>query len=348
MANAHDHDSIDAWPHARARLMMWSSGATDASSLPARQVAVAETADVAEALRDSAVVDDDAVVFAPGAVTGALSYEGSIAGPGTEFVIGEDFFLQVQSYAISEYVSVVGPTLVRLGDAEDVEILETDVRTAHETGVFPEFLTNPVVQLADLPALGSIGAGAGPDARLWIAADGTLAVSPFGERLGDLGSDREAVQRAWIAGCTPTADPGAVSASIPRGDLEAFVDRTPALGRFLAALEGIRNLRARRLPLPRVSGFGHALLAEVDPAAGAVLSPALPFVMSSAERHFVVAPRSRRVFEVGPDAAGAFEAVVHLGARAAEVVGADIALSATRALTAAGIDIAAPREKVAA
>lgn len=348
MANPQPGEPVAATPHARARLMMWSSGVTDGSSLPRRQVAVAETSEMAQALRESALVDDDAVLFTPGEVAGTISYEGSIAGPGTEFLIGDDFFLQVQSYAISEYVSVVGPTLVRLADPEDLEILESDVHTAVETGTFPEFLTNPVVQLADLTALSAVGDGAGPDERLWVAADGTVAVSPFGERLGDVGSDLASVRRTWIDRLTPTADVGAISASIPRPALGAFLDRTPALSRFLAAIEGIRNLRARRLPLPRVSGFGCALLPDVDPAGGVMMSPALPFVMSSAERHFVVAPHARRVFEVSPEAAPAFEAVIHLGRRAEEVVGVDTARSAAQALSAAGIDITARRPKVAA
>ena len=37
MANTESNTGIAAWPNARARLMMWSSGAVSGSSLPARQ-----------------------------------------------------------------------------------------------------------------------------------------------------------------------------------------------------------------------------------------------------------------------------------------------------------------------
>lgn len=346
MANPESDGTVAAWPHARARLMMWSSGVVSGSSLPPRQVVVVEDANVVDELRATDLIDPDAFIFAPGEVPGALPYDGSIAGPGTEFIISEDFFLQVQSYAISEYVSVVGPTLVRLADPEDLDILHTDVQTALETGSFPEFLTNPIVQLADLPALGLLAAGAGPDARLWVAADGSIAVSPSGTVLGCVGSNRTSIRTAWETQLAPGADVGALGSTIQRDDLLGLLDRTPTLGRFLAAVDGVRNLRARRLPLPRVSGFGTTLLPGLDPTAGSLLSADLPFLMSSAERHFLVQPGAHRVFEISPTAAVAFEAVIHLGEGAEEVVGADAAASAVRALSAQGIDLS--DEKVAA
>lgn len=345
MANPQSDGTVAAWPHARARLMMWSSGVVSGSSLPPRQAVVVEDAGVVDELRASDLVAPDAIVFAPGEAAGALPYEGSIAGPGTEFVISEDFFLQVQSYAISEYVSVVGPTLVRLADAEDLDILRTDVQTALTTGSFPEFLTNPVVQLADLPALGLLDAGAGPEARLWVGADGGIAVSPSGAALGVVGDGRAGICAAWEEQLDLGADTGALAARVARDDLRGLLDGTPALGRFLAAVEGIRNLRARRLPLPRVSGFGTTLVPGLDPAAGALVAPGLPFLMSSAERHFLVQPGAHRVFEVGPAAAVALDAVIQLGDAAGEVVGADAAASAVHALSAQGIPLG---EKVAA
>lgn len=340
MADTQSAGSFAAWPNARARLMMWCSGTTSGSSLDARQVVVLEDIAALDRLRQTEVVDEDAVVFAPGDVEGALSYEGSIAGPGTEFIIAEDFFLQVQTYAISEYVSVVGPTLVRLSDAEDLDILEADVRNAVETGVFPEFLTNPIVQLADLPALGVLDAGAGPDARLWVSADGSIAVSPSGASLGALDATRSEIADAWTAQLSGSVDAGALAARVAPDAVLALNERIPGLGRFLSAVEGIRNLRARRLPLPRVSGFGSTLLAGTDPAAGALVARELPFLMRSAERHFLVQPAQHRVFEVSPDAAAALEAVIHLGDEAVEVVGAEAADSATRALRAQGIIVA--------
>ena len=339
MANTESESGMAAWPNARARLMMWSSGAVSGSSLSARQAVVLEDANALGALRATDVLDPDAIVFAPADIEGALPYEGSIAGPGTEFIISEDFFLQVQTYAISEYVSVVGPTLVRLSEGEDLDILQADVHTALQTGSFPEFLTNPIVQLADLPALGVLDDGAGPDARLWVGSDGSLAVSPSGDAIGTIGDNRSSVWSAWSAQLVTSADVGALGARIGRENLIALQSRVPALQRFLAAVEGIRNLRARGLSLPRVSGFGTTLLPGIDPAAGSLLAPDLPFLMSSVERHFLVHPVAHRVFEVDRPAAAALEAVLHLGDAAAEVVGSDAAASAARALRAQGIDV---------
>lgn len=338
MDDAQEAGSLSAWPNARARLMMWCSGATSRSSLDRRQVVVLEDASFLGALRATDLVDSDAVVFVPGDVAGALPYEGSIAGPGSEFIIGEDFFLQVQSYAISEYVSVVGPTLVRFSDAEDLEVLESDVANARDTGAFPEFLTNPIVQLADLPALGVLDAGAGPDARIWVDASGAIAVSPTGSTLGRVGATRAEIRNAWTTQLSGSVDPGALAARVAREDVLALNARTPSLARFLAAVEGIRNLRARRLPLPHVSGFGSTLLPATDPTAGALVAPDLPLLMHSAERHFLVQPAAHRVFEVSREAAAAFEAVIHLGpASAPAAVGVEAAESATRALRAQGI-----------
>src|SRR5690606_23774212 len=141
---------------------------------------VLEDAEHLSPLLASDVVDAGTMVFAPGHTGGTdgpviVGYEGSLSEPGAEVSHDPSIYLQMQAYGISEYMSVVGPTLIRVADGTDFEVLLGDADRARDEGVFAEFLTNPVIQLADLPALGAGPQDDGPALRLHVNRSGELS-----------------------------------------------------------------------------------------------------------------------------------------------------------------------------
>lgn len=340
-----DDGGLGRNPGARARLMTWASGRRP-TTLAARQSVVCASPHVVDAIHDRPAVHPDALVFAPIGSDANVRYSGALSEAGVELTIGDDFLLQTQGYAISEYVSVIGPTLIRLSDEEDLRALAEDGRAAYEMGMFPEFLTNPIIQLADVPALGLRGPGSGPHDRLWVDEDGTVSVSPAGLPLGDLDTDVDSLHETWEAEGTAHGDPDAIGRSVPRDVVQTVGDGHPFLPRFVAALDGQRNLRARGVALPRVSGFGGFLRPELAQIPTEDLSPDAPFVMWSEDRHFLVSGDGSRVFEVSRTAAQAFETVIVHGddhGAADDSLGVDAASTARRVLDESGLSAAAPR-----
>ncbi|KUN84529.1 daptide biosynthesis RiPP recognition protein [Streptomyces griseoruber] len=132
----------------KERLMSWATGRTTVSQNAghaARTVVLEDAAHLA-ALLASDAVDADTMIFVPGVEGSAgsadsptvIGYEGSLAEPGTEFTHDPGFYLQIQAYGISEYMSVVGPTLVRVADATDFESYLLDADRAHDQGMFAD------------------------------------------------------------------------------------------------------------------------------------------------------------------------------------------------------------------
>ncbi|MFI1709723.1 daptide biosynthesis RiPP recognition protein [Streptomyces griseoruber] len=194
----------------KERLMSWATGRTTVSQNAghaARTVVLEDAAHLA-ALLASDAVDADTMIFVPGVEGSAgsadsptvIGYEGSLAEPGTEFTHDPGFYLQIQAYGISEYMSVVGPTLVRVADATDFESYLLDADRAHDQGMFADFLTNPAIQLADLPGLGAGQSGDGPGLRLYVGPSGQVSTSPGGSPLGRTSTTATATTTASTAG----------------------------------------------------------------------------------------------------------------------------------------------------
>lgn len=304
----------------KARLLRWAAGALPGiTGAPSRTVVLAEAAHLPDLLAGD-LVDDTTIVLVPGAAGEAplegrlVRYRGRLDETGTELALGDDFFLQVQGYGISQYVSVVGPTLVRVADVEDLEQLLDDARAARGTGVFPDAVTHPAVQLADVVALGADRTYAGPAHRLFVDAEGRCAVSPSGAVLGDLGSSTADLVAAWagLERADATADEWALARAVPPDVLAAARRELPWLVRWVRALEMLKNLRARGLGGLRVSGFGGHLADDVPDAA--TPRPDDPLLAWDDERAYLGDPTTGRVFAVGRDAAGVVDALVHLDA----------------------------------
>lgn len=324
-------------------LMTWGTGRDHIGGPPpatGTAVAVLETADTLPAVLAAGLVGATGTVFvggtddagpgsrAPGRPR-VVGYRGSAAEPGEELSVGDDFFLQIQDYATSEYMSLLGPTLIRLCAPQDLEALLADADRARGTGEFAAFATNPAVQFADRSAYaGDPTAVDGPSLRLWVDADGAVSTSPDGALLGDVSDGPAAIAAAWREINRASARPCAVSLgrAVPEAVRVAALAVRPWLPDYLAALEALKDLHARGHHDVQVSGFGgrrSPALAGVDgpegPAGGA------PVLLWTDRDSFLVEPRAGRSFRIDPATADAVESLVALGSieAAAAVVDPD-------------------------
>lgn len=258
----------------KRRLMLWAVGtdrvaATDDARRHTAAV-VLESGDHLRTLHDTGVIGTDSMVFVPESDPAGraapgdaelVPYEGAAHGSGSEFSLGGRFFLQIQKYSISQYMSVVGPTLVRIEDEEDFAVFVQDADDARAEGRFPAFLTNPLVHLADVVALGGPWTASGPAQRLYVASDGTCSISPTGSPLGVVGEPLDALDAQWRAANAASTRPCAVAlgGSVAEQRRVTAVLERPWLADYLAALDTLRQGAARGATGLKVSGFGGRL-----------------------------------------------------------------------------------------
>lgn len=243
-----------------------------------------------------------------------VGYGGSLGEPGAELSLNDEFYLQTQAYGVSEYISVLGPTVVRIAEFGDFPAYLADADRARAEGVFADFLTYPVIQLADLSALGAGPLQDGPRTRLYVAADGGVSTAPGGRRIGEPGDGLDRLEAAWAAINAESDQPCAVclGAVVDEAERSCALASRPWLGRYLAAVAGIRDLRARGCFDVRVSGFGDRLL----PALAEVLSPAdatsaaLPLLLWTRDAAYVT---GERTFKLDLDAGKLAEALLVTG-----------------------------------
>jgi hypothetical protein len=244
-----------------------------------------------------------------------VGYHGSAVDIGAELSLSDEFFLQIQAYGISEFMSVVGPTLVRVADGADFDAYLGDADRARSAGEFAAFMTNPVVQLADVSALGAGPAGDGPDVRLFVGADGAISTSAGGAAIGELGrSDSADLAAAWMSRQAASAAPCPVclGSVLEEATRVAELRSRPWLGRYLAAAEALRVTTARGIADVRVSGFGGTLapgLADVPP----VDDDRAPLVLWNADTAFVYDPRGRRTFGMDHRTAQVLDVLITCG-----------------------------------
>ncbi|QKW10975.1 hypothetical protein HUT18_18130 [Streptomyces sp. NA04227] len=292
--------------------------------------------------------DQEAEGQDPAAAPLVLGYQGSLVEPGDEMSLGDAFFLQTQDYATSQYMSVIGPTLIRITEPGDFEAFLADADAAHDKGEFPAHVSEPVVRLADLSALGA-GTGAdGPRTRLYVNADGQVSTAPGGIPLGGLDSGLDALDAQWRDLNSRSLQPCSValSAAVPDEDRTAQLTARPWLGRYLAVLDALRELRTRGVTGLKVSGFGGRL----DPALDEVTVPAdtdraLPLLLWSEDKAYVHVAETGRFFQLDLRAAKVAEALlVHGEPGAAAAHAAPAALQQVQAFFGtAGVRLTADR-----
>lgn len=287
---------------------------------------------------------DDGVDERSGAAV--LGYEGSLSDPGGDVQIGAQFFLQTQDYGTSEYLALIGTTLIRLVDTSDFETFLSDADLARREGKFTEFATHPLVRICDITALGFAAPDRGPRLRLYVDATGEISVSPSGSKLGSVGDSLSDVEAEWARQNQSTDAPCAVALArtVDEGvRVKGLADR-PWMSSYHCALAGLRTVRARGVADPShlaVSGFGgriNSALDDIEDAADSVHVVA-PVLISSREDFYLFAPAVNKTFKMGASAAKLAELLLIFGSvdAASEHASAESLHTVRRFLENAGV-----------
>lgn len=328
---------------AKRHLMSWGTGRGDIVRADARDrsaTVVLDDAGHLDLLLGSDLVGAGTMVFCPsdvavpsggqsgssGAGPTIVGYQGSAREPDGDLSIDDEFFLQIQDYATSEYMSVIGATLVRITGEDDFEAFLADADRASGQGRFAAFLTEPAVQLADLAALGGPARSDGPHTRLHVGPDGDVSISTGGCRLGGLGDSLALIEAQWarVNGASVHPCAVAIGAIVPEEVRTAALRDRPWLGRYLGALDAVRELHARGIADVRVSGFGERLAAGAADAAQPLdlTDASLPLLLWCSDAAYLHSPGAGRTFLLDPTVGAVAEAVlVHGAAGAAEQAG---------------------------
>lgn len=336
----------------KRHLMSWSTGAIDpglgpgaagdaggAGGAGGADGAATVLLETGEALREviaRGLAGPGSLVLAPAsadvaAATGASvevqEYDGSPAEPGEELALGDDFYLQIQDYATSAYMSVIAPTLVRITGADDLAAFCADADEARATGTFPDFLVAAPVQLADIPGLGGDRRLDGPGLRLHVTADGEVSTSPAGAALGTVADGGQALASVWRERNAASTQPCAVCLGgvVDEETRAAELARRPWLGRYHAAVTAVRELHVRGMYDIQVSGFGarlnEDLTAAPDPADAT--DPTLPLLLWAEEQVYVCRPGYGRTFQISTEMGRLAERLLVAGSRQAAADSAD-------------------------
>lgn len=302
----------------KEHIRSWASGAQRPPvSADVVATVVAADRDHALALAASPLAGPETVILAPGGDVpdrNIIGYDGSFTEPGGDVAIGTDgdVYIATQDYATGAFMSVIGPTIVRITHDDDTTLFLKDADQALTRGQFPEFLVSPSVILADLSSLHSAYRHTdGPATRLYVQRDGSLSLSPFLPPIGRPGASLAELDEA----ARTSTDGGLTGRWI---------------GRYLAAVDALRHLAIRGFTGLTVSGFGHRLTehAPLGEDAADLTRPGLPLVLWNEEQAYVT--DGERIFAVGRTAAAATEAVLTLGKReAARAVGDDAVTKVT-------------------
>lgn len=275
---------------------------------------VLERADHLDEVRQTGLVAPETRVFVPGGYDSpdgpiVLGYDGSLSDPGGDVQIGSQFFLQTQDYGTSEYLSLIGATLVKVVDERDYEAFLVDADTAIRDGSFADFATHPMVRLCDAASLGAPIGSDGPRLRLYVAADRTISTSTTGTVLGQIGDDMAVLEAQWNKINDESSHPCAValSAVVPEDiRVRGLTDR-PWIARYHGALAAIRSLRSRNLTDGRdvrVSGFGGRLVPELGHVAEPwdMAQDTAPLLLSTPAAAYLYSVESERIFQVPANA----------------------------------------------
>lgn len=324
--------------------MVWGSGrlehgTAEHSEMQAADGSLAvvlEKADQLDPARESGLVGTDTRVFVPGVFDDLagpviVGYDGSLSDPGGDVQIGVQFFLQTQDYGTSEYLSLIGATLVKIVDESDFEAFLADADTAHDTGMLQDFITHPMLRLGDAGALGASAPSDGPKLRLYVDRDGAISTATGGSVLGQLGDSPGQLATIWEKLNGESALPCAVSLgkTVNERKRVAALEARPWLPRYHAAIDAVRSLRLRDISDGRnirVSGFGGRLapeLADLDQP-NDMASADLPLLLWTDDSAYLRSASDERTFELSHAVGRAAEALlVHGSVHQAAAVGDD-------------------------
>lgn len=327
-----------------ARLIrVWGSGqlGTDilesGESLPqdGSLTVVLERAEHVDRARETGLIGTQTRAFAPGISDSTdgpvmLGYDGSLSDPGYDVQIGTQFFLQTQDYGTSEYLSLIGATLVKVVDEHDFAGFLNDADTAYKDGNFADFVTHPMVRLCDAAALGAIVPEDGPRLRLYVGAEGTISISPSGAPLGELGDDLATLVAAFEKLNGESALPCAVALAgvVPEDIRVAKLKERPWIKGYHRAIAAVRNLRAREITDGRdvrVSGFGGRFAPDLQGAEAEwdLTQEDAPLLCRIRDEYYLYSGALERVFRVPSEASPQVEALLAYGSPEQAAVAGD-------------------------
>ncbi|WP_116246387.1 daptide biosynthesis RiPP recognition protein [Nocardiopsis sp. FIRDI 009] len=307
----------------KQHLMSWGTGQEPPATAVtdgAATIVVSDPGHLPEVI-GSDLVGTGTVVLAPGTydTPGVVGFDGSLDEPGGEASLGDEFFLQTQDYATSEFMSILGPTLVRVGNTEDFRLFLADADRALEEGVFPDFAIAPALRFADVPGLGHGPGIDGPGLRLHVSPEGRISTAPGGSGIGRVGDSLSALRAAWGRANGDSTAPCAVclGEAVPEAERAAALRERPWLGRYLTVVEALRTMNLNNIADLRVSGFGGRI---TEGLAGEghdtdLRDDRAPVVMWNSESGYVYDPGTRKVFVLEHVAASAAELLVSTGSR---------------------------------
>lgn len=325
-------------------LLSWGLGQDLGPGAPGRTIFL-DSVDRVSTLLDSGLYANDTVVFAPAEdndsemnphlseIQGTghpvlVRYRGSLSNLGDELSIG-DFTIEAQQYATIDFLTIAGPTLVRISGEDDFGVFLRDADLAKEEGIFSPFLTHPMTQLADLCALGGTHACSGPDRRLTVDTLGAARTGPFGLTIGTAGDSLDTLTDNYWAWRSRLRTPGS-GCPVCLGEVLANSvqfsghAQRPWLSRYLYALDALRMARARGFTGLNVSGFAHRLCPNLehddrtalDYSASHTKSPLLLFNDVDA---LLYDPSHMKQFKLGGDSARIAEMILTCGVKDAAI-----------------------------
>lgn len=328
-------------------IMVWGSGRLEPGSAEPSEVHAAdgsvaivlERADQLDAARKSGIVGKDSRVFVPGVYDDLdgpiiLGYDGSLSDPGGDVQVGVQFFVQTQDYGTSEYLSLIGATLVKIVDMSDFDAFLADADGAIETGTIPDFATHPMLRLCDSGSLGGTADVDGPKLRLYVDRDGAISTSTGGAKLGELGDSLDQLEETWEKLNADSTRPCSVALgnTIDEQKRVSALDERPWLPRYHGALDAVRGLRLRDIGEGadiRVSGFGGRLLPDLEDVDEPrdLVREDVPYVLWTDDSAYLRCAVDDRTFQLSHDAGRAAEAlIVHGSVHAAAAHGDEAVL----------------------
>jgi hypothetical protein len=255
----------------------------------------------------------DIVLAPPGLVrrgdANVIGYRGRLREPGDRLVLDGHHAVELQDYVAAPFLPIVAPTVLRQRSAEGLAAFLSDADTARDHGIFVDQLLSRAVLLESRTSFIPAAAAGGGLIRVHVTAEGEYRDGPDGLLLGHVGDERADIEATAVA----SAGRGRSFARIvDRRVLEADLDDRPWLGRYLAALDLLRESSGGP-GRPTISGFGGHLVRALDESAAfpIVVSSEAPFLVTDdSEECLVIDPAGPQRLRLGLDAARAAECLI--------------------------------------
>lgn len=293
--------------YAANRLTLWARGDLVTSRAPAVIFVPAEHVSWVRDPR-SGLLDQGTLVLVrskkgrldpPSRVGTWLGYRGDFEEPGDEIQVGTELWVQLIDFSGISYLSVAGPTVIRLADADDALAFIREAASVRRKSAIERNLLHAGVEVGDRCALtDSPCTRGGIPARLYIDADGTVRTAPRGLPLGTAGDRLDAIAAAGQRYAARGIDP-----CVPQ-DIAAVLKQAPRDDRlmYLNSIDAIRTLQMRTGEPWYVSGV-HGRVARDDTGPRVIPHRSDMLLLWSAANFVLFDVRQHRAFAMQAEAA---------------------------------------------